>query len=100
MSILDCSLAIEKESDGKPFTVCSVGTWFYVGVSMARKDMSKEKFVSECERIYNSFGTGEDKSERGATLKELKVLDSNGGIDIIPKTKNNFIPVEKWTGKV
>ena len=101
MSILECRLAAEKPMDGKPFTVCEVGTWFYVEVGMLKKkceDEGSDKQLKECAAdLFDAFGTGKDKTERGATLEELKVLPSNGSIAIIPKTKDDFIKVEDWS---
>jgi hypothetical protein len=93
MSIPECRLAAEKEMDGKPFTVCEVGTWYYIGVYTLKKE---EEIKSNAEKIYDLFGNGEDKSERGITLEELKKLPSNGGICIIPKSKDAFIKLEDW----
>ena len=94
MSILECRLAAEKEMDGKPFTVCEVGTWFYVSIGMLRE--KPDELRKNAARLYDEFQNGKDKTERGATLEELKELPSNGGIDIIPKTKDAFIKVEDW----
>ncbi len=111
MSILECRLAAEKEKDGKPFTVCEVSTWFYLGLGLAidKKDRKgntiyregsfvkdKKKVRKEAKFLYKQFGNSKDKSERGITLEELKKLPSNGGIDIITKEMNNFIDVKKW----
>ena len=93
MSILDCKLAIEKESNGKPFLICDVDTWFYLSVDMIK---NKKKIKSEAQRLYHLFGTGIDKSEKPITLEELKNTPSNGGIRIIPKTKDKFIKIEHW----
>lgn len=95
MSILECRLAAEKECDGKPFTVCEVSTWFYVTVAMLM-DMPVDYIAREIARLFDLFGTGQDKSERGATLQELLDMPSNGGISIIPKTKDDFIKAEDW----
>jgi len=95
MSILECRLAAEKEKDGKPFTVCEVETWFYISVGMLEK--RPDELKANAVRLYDSFHNGKDKSERGATLKELKALPSNGEIRIIPKTKDCFIRVKEWT---
>jgi hypothetical protein len=94
MSILECSLAAEKEMDGKPFTVCTVSTWFYVGVGMV--EGKPNQVEPEAARLYDAFGDGKDSSERGVTLEELKGIASNGGIRIIPKTKDGFIRVAEW----
>lgn len=90
MSILESYLAIEKEKDGKPFIVCDVGTWFYLGVS------PKEHQEKDAKRLYNLFDKGKDKSERPITFNELKKLESNGGICIIPKEKDVFVNVLNW----
>jgi hypothetical protein len=95
MSIIECRLAVEKECDGKPFTVCEVGTWFYVELSMLRSGYP-DKEASAARKLFDAFGTGSDKTERGATLEELKALPSNGMINIIPKTADKFIAVSKW----
>jgi hypothetical protein len=97
MSILECYLAAEKEKDGKPFTVCDVETWFYVNVGMLKDspDGLKEGAAS----LYDQFGNGKDKTERGVTLRGLKRMHSNGGISIIPKTKDRFIKVNDWGKK-
>lgn len=95
MSILECRLAAEKEMDGKPFTVCEVDTWFYVAIGMVeemRETITKENAM----QLYDAFGNGKDKTERGITLEELKTLPSNGGIRIIPKTKDKFVRVQDW----
>ena len=94
MSILECRLAAEKEKDGKPFTVCEVSTWFYFGVSML-KDMPAA-LREEAASLYEQFGNGMDKTERGITLRGLKRMRSNGGIRIIPKTKDRFVKVKDW----
>lgn len=96
MSILNCYLAAEKELDGKPFTVCTVGTWFYVGVGMVEREDNPNELKDSAAHLYDEFHNGKDKSERGATLEELRELPSNGGISIIPKTKDAFIRVEDW----
>jgi hypothetical protein len=92
MSILECRLAAEKEMDGKPFTVCEVNTWFYVEIFT----LKKEEIKKAAESLYDQFGNGRDESERGITLEELKELPSNGGISIIPKSKNRFVKAEDW----
>jgi len=94
MSILECYLAAEKEKDGKPFTVCTVGTWYYVGIHMLKDKPSQ--LIENAKRLYDLFGSGEDKSERGVTLRELKEMPSNGGISIIPKSKDRFVELERW----
>lgn len=94
MSILRCYLAAEKEKDGKPFTVCDVETWFYVGVGMMKDD--PEELKAEAARLYDVFGNGEDKTERGVTLAELQEMPSNGGIRVIPKTRDGFIKLGEW----
>jgi hypothetical protein len=95
MSILENYLAVEKEMDGKPFTVCDVGTWWQVSLGIMRKE-HPDLVAKEAARLYGMFGSGEDKSERGITLEELKKLPSNGTIQIIPKTQDDFIPVDEW----
>lgn len=92
MSILECRLAAEKEMNGKPFTVCEVSTWFYINVDFEKKEEVKR----EAEKLYDQFGNGKDKSERGITLEELRELPSNGGPFIIPKSKDAFIYVKNW----
>jgi hypothetical protein len=94
MSILECYLAAEKEKDGKPFTVCDVDTWFYVGVGMLKDD--PDALSDEAARLYNLFHNSKDKTERGITLLRLKRLKSNGGIRIIPKTRDRFVKVADW----
>lgn len=94
MSILECCLAAEKEKDGKPFTVCTVSTWFYVGVGMVED--KPEQYKEEAKRLYDMFGDGKDKSEKGVTLEELSDIPSNGGIRIIPKSKDAFIRLNDW----
>jgi hypothetical protein len=97
MSILECSLAAEKEMDGKPFTICNVGTWWYVELHMLKQERDgASKLKVEAERLYDLFGNGKDSSERGITLAELKEVASNGGISIIPKTKDDFIDIKDW----
>lgn len=96
MSILECCLAAEKEKDGKPFTVCDVETWFYVGVGMLENGDHPHQLKVNATRLYDAFHNGEDKSERGATLEELRHIPSNGGIRIIPKTKDRFVKVQDW----
>lgn len=95
MSFLDCYLAAEKPMNGKPFTVTLVDTWYYIAVFMARDD---GLITKNAERIYDAFQSDKDENEKGATLEELKELSliSNGGICIIPKTKDEFINVNKW----
>lgn len=95
MSILECCLAAEKEKDGKPFTVCTVSTWFYLGIHML-KDKPPKQLVENAKRLYDAFGNGKDESERGVTLEELNEIDSNGGIRIIPKSKDRFIRMGDW----
>ena len=95
MSILECRLAAQKEKDGKPFTVCEVETWFYAGLSMATHELPSN-VKKAAKHLYDQFGNGKDKSERGATLDELLLLPSNGGLMIIPSTADNFVPVTKW----
>ena len=94
MSILECCLAAEKERDGKPFTVCTVGTWYYISLGML--EGKPKELKDNAKRLYNMFGNGKDKSERGVTLKELRKIPSNGGIRIIPKSKDQFIKLEDW----
>lgn len=94
MSILECRLAAEKEKDGKPFTVCEVDTWFYVGVGMLKDD--PDALRDEAARLYDLFGNGTDKTERGITLRGLRRMKSNGGIRIIPKTRDAFVKVANW----
>lgn len=96
MSILECCLAAEKSKDGKPFTVCDVETWFYVGIGMLKNNL--ENLKNNAARLYNEFHNGKDKSERGVTLEELKQIPSNGGICIIPKAKDKFVKLEEWGG--
>lgn len=95
MSLLECYLAAEIPRDGKPFTVTKVSTWYYIAVSMAR---SEGILKENAERIYNAFLSDGDKNEEGATLNELRELSlvSNGGIRIIPKTKDDFIHIDEW----
>jgi len=95
MSILEARLAAEKEMDGKPFTVCEVGTWFYVSLYEA-EHTSEECLKDNAKNLYDAFGNGKDETERGATLDELLSMKSNGGIRIIPKTKDAFIRVKEW----
>ena len=99
MSTLDCYLAAEKPMDGKPFTVCLVGTWFYISLALVR-DEGQKHVRENAARLFDEFHDGVDKSERGATLEELQDLEpkSNGGVRIIPKTKDAFINVEDWKG--
>jgi hypothetical protein len=59
-------------------------------------DMPVDYIAREIARLFDLFGTGQDKSERGATLQELLDMPSNGGISIIPKTKDDFIKAEDW----
>lgn len=94
MSILECYLAAEKPKDGKPFTVCDVETWFYIGIGMLKGNL--ENFKNNAARLYNEFHSGKDKSERGVTLEELKQIPSNGEICIIPKAKDNFVRLKEW----
>ena len=84
MSMLNCYLAAEKEKDGKEFTICEVSTYFNVQIAMIPKN-EKKKVLSD---LYSQFGSGEDKTEKGATLKEIEKLSSksNGGIYCITKT--------------
>jgi hypothetical protein len=99
MSILECSLAVEREMGGKPFTVCTVETWFYIGVGML-EHKKPDQLKAEAARLYDTFGDGKDSSERGVTLEELKEIASNGGIRIIPKTKDGFIRMDEWEKKL
>jgi hypothetical protein len=94
MSIAECCLAVEKPKDGKPFTVCEVNTWFYVGIHMLKDE--PEELKKNAERLYNLFGGGKDESEKGATLEKLKEMPSNGSLCIIPKSKDKFVKVEDW----
>ena len=98
MSLLMCYLACEKELDGKPFTVCEVSTWYWIECHMAKKELSKKKWKEQMTRLYDLFHIGNDKTERGVTLSELKELDhkSNGGIRILPKTKEDLIRIKDW----
>ena len=95
MSILECRLAAEKEMDGKPFTVCEMSTWFGLKVGMIKR-MTYADVERNASGLYDQFGNGKDKTERGVTFEELKELPSNGGIYIIPKTKDDFIEVDDW----
>ena len=94
MSILECCLAAEKPKDGKPFTVCDVATWFYVSLGMLKGKPNQIK--ENAARLFNAFHDGKDSSEKGVTLEELKTIPSNGGIRIIPKTKDAFINLDNW----
>lgn len=91
MSMLNCYFAVEKPFDGKPFTVCEVGTWFNINVFMLKDDIRR----LNAERLFKLTGTGKDKTERGVTREELNQLIplSNGGIYLIPKTADNFIKI-------
>ncbi|RPI54305.1 MAG: hypothetical protein EHM49_03330 [Deltaproteobacteria bacterium] len=95
MSILKCYLAAEKEKDGKPFTVCDVGTWFYLEIGML-ESTAPEDIPINAKLLYDSFGSGKDKTERGVTFHGLKRMKSNGGIRIIPKTKDRFVKMADW----
>jgi hypothetical protein len=96
MSILECRLAAEKEKNGKPFTVCEVGTWFYLEIGMMELDPKVGNIKENAAKLYDEFGNGKDKTERGVTLRGLKRMKSNGGIRIIPKTKDRFVKVADW----
>ena len=97
MSMLMCYLAVEKPKDGKKFTVCEVGTWFYLEAFFMKTEDFK-RYKEELKRLYNLFGNGEDKTEKGISLADLKKLSkkSNGGIYIIPKESDKLISINDW----
>jgi len=98
MSILECCLAAEKAKDGKPFTVCGVDTWFYVSIGILQL-RDRIQLKDNAARLYDAFHNGKDESERGVTLEELKQIPSNGGIRIIPKTRDKFVRLDDWRQK-
>ena len=95
MSMLNCYLAAEKETNNLPFTVCEVSTWFGLEVHMLR-DREKGLIKKEAHRLYKLFGIGGDKTERGISWEDLKTLvsESNGGIYYIPKGADSFLRVQ------